>query len=146
MNMEPRAEALPSLSSKEKRIRVPIIQGGMGVGVSLSPLASAVADEGGVGIVSSAALDRLVTKRTGKKHTSYEATFEEISQAKAKGGVSGINIMVALLQDYEDSVKGAIDAGADAIISGAGLPLNLPAIQHPGETALIPIVSFGQGP
>jgi len=139
--MKPHAEALPSLVIKGKTIKIPIIQGGMGVGVSLSPLASAVAEEGGVGIVSSAALDRLVSKRTGKKHTTYEAAFEEISQAKAKGGISGINIMVALIQDYEDSVKGAIDAGADVIISGAGLPLNLPVIQHPGETALIPIVS-----
>jgi nitronate monooxygenase len=129
---------------KGKTVRVPIIQGGMGVGVSLSPLAGAVAAEGGVGIVSSAALDRLVSKRTGKKHTSYEAAYEEISRAKDKGGIAGINIMVALIQDYEHSVKGAIDAGADVIISGAGLPLNLPAIQDPGETALIPIVSSGR--
>jgi len=113
----------------------------MGVGVSLSPLASAVAKEGGIGIVSSAALDRLVSKRTGKTHNTYEATFEEISLAKAKGGVAGINIMVALGKDYEDSVKGAIDAGADVIISGGGLPLGLPGVKKPGDTALIPIVS-----
>jgi nitronate monooxygenase len=49
--------------------------------------------------------------------------------------------MVALQRDFEDSVRGAIDAGADAIVSGAGLPLSLPAIQPPGDTALIPIVS-----
>jgi nitronate monooxygenase len=134
-------ETLPPLVIKGKKIRIPIVQGGMGVGVSLYPLASAVAEQGGVGIVSSAALDRLVSKRTGKKHTSYEAAFEEITQAKAKGGAAGINIMVALIRDYEESVKGAIDAGADVIISGAGLPLSLPAIQPPGETALIPIVS-----
>jgi nitronate monooxygenase len=133
--------ALPPLVIKGKTIKVPIIQGGMGVGVSLSPLASAVAVEGGVGVISSAALDRLVSKRTGKKHSSYEAAFEEVSRAKAGGGASGINIMVALIQDYEHSVKGAIDAGADVIISGAGLPLSLPTIQDPGETALIPIVS-----
>ncbi|WP_333653124.1 nitronate monooxygenase [Dissulfurispira sp.] len=59
--------ALPELVIKGKRIKVPIIQGGMGVGVSLYPLASAVAKEGGLGIVSSACLDRLVSKRTGKK-------------------------------------------------------------------------------
>ena len=139
--MEPFAEALPSLVIKGKTIKIPIIQGGMGVGVSLSPLASAVAEEGGVGIVSSAALDRLVSKRTGKRRTTYEAVFEEISQAKARGGVSGINIMVALIRTYEDSVRGAIDAGADVIISGAGLPMSLPVIQNPGDTALIPIVS-----
>lgn len=58
--------SLSSLIIKGKKISVPIIQGGMGVGVSLHPLASAVAKEGGVGIVSSACLDRIVSKRTGK--------------------------------------------------------------------------------
>jgi nitronate monooxygenase len=134
-------QALPSLVIKGKTIKVPIIQGGMGVGVSLSPLAGAVAQEGGVGIISSAALDRLVSKRNGKKLTTYEAVYEEISLAKEKGGVSGINIMVALVQTYDDTVKAAIDAGADVIISGAGLPLALPTIKNPGDTALIPIVS-----
>ncbi len=113
----------------------------MGVGVSLHPLASAVAREGGLGIISSACLDRLVSKRTGKRLNTYEATYEEVSLSKNLGGLAGINIMVALVKDYTDSVKGALDAGADAIISGAGLPLSLPAIQPPKETALIPIVS-----
>lgn len=113
----------------------------MGVGVSLHPLAKAVAREGGVGIVSSACLDRLVSKRTGKKVNIYEAVYEEVSLAKADGGFAGINIMAALMRDYNDSVKGALDAGADFIISGAGLPLNLPAIQPPKDTALVPIVS-----
>jgi nitronate monooxygenase len=134
-------QALPSLVIKGKTIKVPIIQGGMGVGVSLAPLAGAVAREGGVGIVSSAALDRLVSKRKGKKLTTYEAVYEEISLAKERGGISGINIMVALMQTYDDTVKGAIDAGADVIISGAGLPMSLPTIKNPGNTALIPIVS-----
>lgn len=113
----------------------------MGVGVSLHPLAKAVAQEGGLGIVSSACLDRLVSRRTGKKVNTYEAAYEEVSLAKADKGYAGINIMGALARDYNDSVKGALDAGADAIISGAGLPLNLPAIQKPKDTALIPIVS-----
>jgi nitronate monooxygenase len=134
-------ETLPSLTIKGKTIPVPIIQGGMGVGVSLHPLASAVAMEGGVGIVSSACLDRLLSKRTGRKLNSYEAAVEEVSLAKSKGGFAGINIMCALSRDYNDSVKGALDAGADVIISGAGLPLSLPAIQDPKDTALIPIVS-----
>ncbi len=132
---------LPELVIKEKKIKVPIIQGGMGVGVSLHPLASAVAREGGLGIVSSACLDRLVSKRTGKKYNVYEAAYEEVSRAKEAGGFAGINIMGALVRDYNDSVKGALDAGADAIISGAGLPLTLPVIQPPKDTALIPIVS-----
>jgi nitronate monooxygenase len=126
---------------KGKAISLPIIQGGMGVGVSLYPLASAVAREGGLGIVSSAALDRLVSKRTGKKLNTYEATYEEVCRAKENGGFAGINIMRALVRDYNDSVKGALDAKADAIISGAGLPISLPTIQPPKDTALIPIVS-----
>ncbi len=134
-------DTLSSLTIKGKTIPTPIIQGGMGVGVSLFPLAGAVAREGGVGIVSSACLDRIVSKRTGKKANSYEAAYEEVSQAKAEGGCVGINIMCALSRDYNDSVKGALDAGADVIISGAGLPVSLPAIQNPKDTALIPIVS-----
>lgn len=132
---------LPSLTIKNKKLHFPIVQGGMGVGVSLYPLAQAVAREGGMGIVSSACLDRLVIKRTGKKVNAYEAAYEEVSQAKAAGGFAGINIMCALARDYDDSVRGALDAGADAIISGAGLPLGLPAIQPAKDTALIPIVS-----
>ncbi|OGW46776.1 MAG: hypothetical protein A2078_08090 [Nitrospirae bacterium GWC2_57_9] len=133
--------ALKPIVIKGKKIRVPIIQGGMGVGVSLSPLAKAVAREGGLGIISSACIDRLVSKRSGKKKNIYESVYEEVQLSKIKNGFAGINIMAALMRDYNDSVKGAIDAGADAIISGAGLPLNLPAIHPPKDTALIPIVS-----
>ena len=136
-----KSESLKPLTIKGKKIRVPIIQGGMGVGVSLHPLAKAVAREGGIGVVSSACIDRLVSKRSGKKKNTYEAAFEEVSLSKVKEGFSGINIMMALQRDYVDSVKGALDAGADVIISGAGLPLSLPAIQPPKDTALIPIVS-----
>ena len=133
--------SLHPLTIKGKTLRVPIIQGGMGVGVSLHPLASAVAREGGLGIVSSACLDRLLSRRTGRKYNTHDAAYEEVSLAKAAGGLAGINIMGALVRDYTDSVRGALDAGADAIISGAGLPLTLPAIQPPRDTALIPIVS-----
>jgi len=132
---------LKPLIIKGKKIRVPIIQGGMGVGVSLHPLAKAVAREGGLGIISSAIIDQLISKRTGKKTNTYDSVYAEVSLSKVRDGFSGINIMMALGREFNDSVKGAIDAGADAIISGAGLPLNLPAIQPPKDTALIPIVS-----
>jgi nitronate monooxygenase len=132
--------ALPALTIKGKRI-VPIVQGGMGVGVSLASLAGAVAKEGGAGIISSAAIDRIVSFRKGRIVKTYDAMYEEVSLAKAGGGYVGVNIMVALQRDYEASVRGALDAGADAIISGAGLPLGLPGIQDPKDTALIPIVS-----
>ena len=132
---------LKPLVIKGKTIKIPIIQGGMGVGVSLYPLASAVALQGGLGIVSSACLDRILSKRTGKKFNTYEAAYEEVSLSKAAGGFAGINIMGALVHDFNASVRGALDAGAHAIISGAGLPLTLPAIQPAKDTALIPIVS-----
>jgi len=123
------------------RIPLPIVQGGMGVGVSLYPLACAVAIAGGLGLLSSACLDRMVGERVGHKVDTSEAVRREVASAKAGGGYAGINIMVALQRDYEASVRAAIDAGADAIVSGAGLPLSLPAIKPPGDTALIPIVS-----
>ncbi|HDO23596.1 MAG TPA: nitronate monooxygenase [bacterium] len=131
----------PSLIIKDIKIEVPIIQGGMGVGVSLYPLARAVATEGGVGILSSATLDRLLSKRYRKKINAYESAYREVTLAKSGGGVTGINIMVALVRDFDDSVRGAIDAGVDMIISGAGLPISLPSIARPKHTALIPIVS-----
>jgi len=134
---------LPELVIKGRRIAVPIIQGGMGVGVSLFPLAAAVAKEGGVGVISSACLDLLVSKRCGKKTSMYSAICNEIANAKTLGefGYVGVNIMFALQRDFDASIRGAIDAGVDCIISGAGLPINLPAIKPPGDTALIPIVS-----
>jgi nitronate monooxygenase len=132
---------LSPLTIKGMTIPVPIIQGGMGVGVSMAGLAGAVAIAGGMGLLSSACLDRLVSVRLARKVGTYEAAMEEMSLARAGGGFAGMNIMVALVRDYEDSVRGAIDGGADAIVAGAGLPLNLPAIHPPGDTALIPIVS-----
>jgi len=132
---------LPSLTIKGTCIPLPIVQGGMGVGVSLAPLARAVARAGGLGLISSACLDRIVGERVGRPFATYEAVRHEVTAAKAGGGYSGINIMVALQRDYEATVRAAIDAGADAIVSGAGLPLSLPEIKPAGDTALIPIVS-----
>jgi nitronate monooxygenase len=132
---------LPPLTIKGKTISIPIIQGGMGIGVSLSPLASAVAHEGGLGIVSTAAIDRLISKRLEKKVNTYEAVCEELSLARSSDGAVGVNIMVAINKDYENCVRAAIDTKADVIISGGGLPLSLPGIKDPGSTALIPVVS-----
>ncbi|MCX6372901.1 MAG: nitronate monooxygenase, partial [Actinobacteria bacterium] len=135
------SSALPPLLIKGMRIPLPIVQGGMGVGVSLAPLAGAVARAGGLGLLSSACLDRLAAARLGRKADTYEAVALEVAAAKAGGGYAGINIMVALQRDYEAAVRAALAAGADAIVSGAGLPLSLPEIAAPGATALIPIVS-----
>ena len=101
----------------------------------------AVAGAGGLGLLSCACLDRMVGARVGRRFDTYEAVRHEVAEAKAGGGYAGINIMVALQRDYEASVRAALEAGADAIVSGAGLPLSLPAIQKARDTALIPIVS-----
>ena len=120
-----------------------IIQGGMGVGISLSGLASAVANEGGVGVISAAGLGMLYKDST-KDYLANCITGlqQEIRKArKMTSGILGVNIMVAL-SNFEDLVRTSIEEGIDMIISGAGLPLDLPKYLTPGsKTKLIPIVS-----
>ncbi|MGZ3803435.1 MAG: NAD(P)H-dependent flavin oxidoreductase [Pseudobdellovibrionaceae bacterium] len=135
---------------RNTEVQVPIIQGGMGIGLSSYTLAGAVAREGGLGVLSSAGLDRILTQRHGKKFKAREAAAQDVRDAKiiGKGGAIGMNIMVAVINQYEDSVLGSMDGGVDAIISGAGLPMALPeiALRHErnDEVALIPIVSSGR--
>ncbi len=122
---------------------VPIFQGGMGVGISLSGLASAVANEGGVGVISAAGLGMIYKSLPGNfQENSIEGLRIEIRNAKKKSrGIIGVNIMVAL-SDYAELVRASIEEGADLIISGAGLPLDLPKYRTPGcKTRLVPIVS-----
>lgn len=122
---------------------VPVIQGGMGVGISLSGLAGAVAAEGGVGIISTAQIGfREPDFDTDPITANLRAIGKEIRKAReiAKGGIVGVNIMVAT-QKYEEYVKAAVAAGVDLIISGAGLPVNLPELAGKAKTKLAPIVS-----
>lgn len=141
---------LPSLKIRKTLIPVPIIQGGMGIGLSNYTLAGAVGLEGGLGVLSSAALDRIVSERHGRRMKAREAAAQDVRDAKllAQGGAIGMNIMVAVINQYEDSVLGSMDGGVDVIISGAGLPLALPEIakDHPraDDVALVPIVSSGR--
>lgn len=124
-------------------ISVPIVQGGMGVGISLSGLASAVANEGGVGVISSAGLG-LLYRNLSKDYiqASIMGLKEELRKAREKTkGVIGVNVMVAM-SNFTDMVKTAITEKADIIFSGAGLPLNLPSfLQKDSVTKLVPIVS-----
>ena len=124
-------------------ISVPIVQGGMGVGISLSGLASAVANEGGVGVISSAGLG-LLYRNLSKDYiqASIMGLKEELRKAREKTkGVIGVNVMVAM-SNFADMVKTAIAEKADIIFSGAGLPLNLPSfLQKDSVTKLVPIVS-----
>lgn len=130
------------LKIKGFEIRYPIIQGGMGIGISTPELSRAVNDEGGLGILSSACQDAIWSKKFGKNVDMYSAVRMEIDSAKKGGRIAGINIMRYIDRFYEISVKAAIDAGIDAIVVGAGMPLDLPNIAGKNHnTALIPIVS-----
>lgn len=124
-------------------IVVPVIQGGMGVGISLSGLAAAVANEGGVGVISSAGLGLLYRDFSENfLEASIFGLKEEIRKAREKTlGVIGVNVMVAMT-NYVDMIKTAISEKIDIIIAGAGLPLDLPSFLKKGSiTKLIPIVS-----
>ena len=124
-------------------IRIPIIQGGMGVGISLSGMAAAVANQGGVGVIASAGLGMLY-RQAGADflENSITGLKEELRKAREKTrGVIGINVMVAM-SNFGDMVKTAIAEKADIIFSGGGLPLNLPSfLTKDSTTKLVPIVS-----
>lgn len=128
---------------EELRAEVPVIQGGMGVGISLSSLAGSVAANGGIGIISTA---QIGWREPDFYENPFEANFrairKELKKAKeiAPGGIVGVNIMVAT-QRYEEYVRCAADAGADVIISGAGLPVDLPAYVEGTKAKIAPVVS-----
>jgi len=127
-------------------IKVPIIQGGMGVGISMSGLAAAVANEGGVGVIASAGLGMLEPDYAKNFiEANIRALKKEILKARElTNGVLGVNIMVALT-NFTDLVKTSISEGIDMIIAGAGLPLNLPQfLTNKSKTKLVPIVSSGR--
>ncbi|MCU0474136.1 MAG: nitronate monooxygenase [Bacteroidales bacterium] len=124
-------------------IAVPVFQGGMGVGISLSGLAAAVANEGGVGVISSAGLGLLYRKLSENYlEASILGLKEEIRKARKKTiGVIGVNVMVAMT-NFADMIRTSISEKVDIIIAGAGLPLDLPSFLKKGSvTKLIPIVS-----
>lgn len=127
-----------------KPLAVPILQGGMGVGVSMGGLAGAVAACGALGCISTAdAGYNEPDFATDPQGANLRALKKEIEKAKrlANGaGMVAVNAMVATRQ-YADAVRAAVAAGADAIISGAGLPLELPGLVEGSNTAIAPIVS-----
>lgn len=115
----------------------------MGVGISLGSLAGAVAKEGGVGVISSAQIGYLEPDfDKDPLAANLRAIKKEYEKARkiAPEGVIGFNIMVAL-RHYEEYVRAAAQAGADLIISGAGLPTELPKLIGDAGTMLAPIVS-----
>ena len=147
-------EKMKPLTIGELVIEKPVIQGGMGVGISLSSLAGAVAKAGGVGIISTAQIGfRELDFKENPLKANLKAIGSELKKAReiAPKGAIGFNIMVAT-RNYEEYVKTAVKAGADIIISGAGLPVSLPEYVREAEgkagdpaaglkTKLAPIVS-----
>jgi len=120
---------MDALRIGDMEVRLPIIQGGMGVAISLSGLASAVANEGGIGIISAAAI--------GMNEPDYAKNFREANKRALKkeirkarsltNGIIGVNIMMALT-DHEDLIRVSVEEGVDLLVLGAGLPLKIPGM------------------
>ena len=127
----------------DKLTKVPLIQGGMGVGISLGRLAGAVAKEGGIGIISTAQIGyREADFDADPEGANLRAIESEMKKARAisPDGIIGYNVMTAL-RAHAAHIKAAVKAGADIIISGAGLPTELPALTEGSRTKIAPIVS-----
>ncbi|NCB51961.1 MAG: nitronate monooxygenase [Clostridia bacterium] len=134
---------IPELSIGGLTAKVPIIQGGMAVGVSGPKLAAAVANAGGVGVIAGVGIGyREPDFSKNMLEANLRAVKSQIRQARqlAPTGVIGINLMVAM-NHYGEMVRAAAEAGADVIISGAGLPLKLPDLLKGFQTRIAPIVS-----
>jgi len=134
---------IPKLKIRDLVAGIPIIQGGMGVGISLSGLASAVANEGGIGVIAAAMIGLHETDICSNfREANIRALRKEIRKAReATEGILGVNIMVALT-NFADMVKTSIEEGIDIIFSGAGLPLDLPKyVKDEFKTKLVPIIS-----
>ena len=129
------------------KVPVPLFQGGMGIGISLSRLAAAVSRCGGAGTISAAQTgfnepdfytNPVEANKRALKREIRKA-LEAVKDVKDRGPI-GVNIMCAS-KDYEDYVLASIEAGAEFIVSGAGLPTSLPGIAKNSTVKLIPIVS-----
>lgn len=134
--------SIPSLIIGNLELNPPIIQGGMGVRVSRAGLAAAVANEGCGGTIAAAGVGKYEEFDSQESAQAVlKSLREEIRTARSRSkGVIGVNIMVALC-DYENLVRTAVEEKIDMIISGAGLPFQLPAYAEGSDVKLIPVVS-----
>ena len=142
--------SFPALRLGELTAKMPIVQGGMGVGISLSGLASAVANQGGIGVIAGAMIGmREPDVAKNPLEANLRALRAEIQRARElSSGIIGVNIMVALTT-FSQMVRTAIEEKADIIFAGAGLPLEMPRIflelceekKEEFKTKLVPIVS-----
>lgn len=134
---------MKTLSIGELKAKLPIVQGGMGVGISMAGLASAVANEGGIGVLSAACIGFFEPDfNKNFLDANIRALKAEIRKARAlTSGILGVNVMGAL-DNFSDMVKTSISEGIDIVFAGAGLPLDLPGYLHKAaKTKLVPIVS-----
>lgn len=138
---------MPRLKIGNLEARIPIVQGGMGVGISLSGLAAAVANEGGIGVIATAAIGMLEPDfSTNFREANKRALRKEIRKAREMtDGIIGVNLMLAL-SDYHELVQIAIDEGVDLVLLGAGLALKNPETLPSNRlgkipTKIVPIVS-----
>ena len=134
---------LNELKIRNKTAKRPIVQGGMGVGISLSSLAGNVAKQGGVGTITGVHPGfREPDFRENPLQANLRGIRKEMEKAReiAPDGIIGFNFM-SVMNHYEECVREAIAAGTDFIVSGAGLPLNLPKYAEGSDVAIIPIVS-----
>ena len=128
------------------QIPVPVVQGGMGIGVSARRLAVAVARQGGIGVMSAVGMGYLnipcEIEPQEVENRNITIMRQEIRKArKETDGVLGVNIMVAI-REFAETATAAIEEGIDVIFAGAGLPLNLPSYLKDGsKTKLVPIIS-----
>jgi NAD(P)H-dependent flavin oxidoreductase YrpB (nitropropane dioxygenase family) len=137
---------MKSFNIGDLRIPIPIIQGGMGVGISLSGLASAVANMGGIGVISSAAIGLIDNPGNSRiSQGNINGLKNEIRKAREMTkGILGVNIM-SVLSDFSVMVRTALEEKIDIIFAGAGLPLDLPSyLSKDSKTKLIPIISSGR--
>lgn len=137
---------LPQLQIGNLVAPLPIVQGAMGVGVSLSKLAAAVANEGGIGVISAV---QIGFSEPNFDKNPLEANInglrKHIKEARklSPDGIIGVNILVAI-QEYRQMVIAAVEEGVDVIFSGAGLPTELPGLVKGTKTKIAPIVSSGK--
>ena len=137
---------IPKLNIGGLISEIPIIQGAMGIGVSGSKLAAAVANEGGVGVIAGVNIGYGEPDFISNPLTAnLRALKAKIQKARllAPEGIIGVNLMVAM-NHYSEMVRAAVEEGIDLIISGAGLPLKLPEFVKDLHTRIVPIVSSGK--
>lgn len=135
---------MKGLKVGNKVSKYPIIQGGMGVGVSMHRLAGTVSKEGGIGVISTADIGYQEPDfNENPMAANLRAIGKEIKKAREIAGedkILGVNVMVAL-RNYAEIVKECVKQKIDLIISGAGIPKDLPEYVKGTKTKIAPIVS-----